>query len=43
MDSEDVMVAGIEENMRGTEHFNETFLSVVRKASGLYLSEKRKP
>ena len=43
MNSEDVMVAGIEENLRGSEHFNENVLSVVREASGLYLSEKRKP
>ena len=41
MDSEGVMVAGIEENM--PEHFNENLLSVVREASSLYLSEKRKP
>ena len=37
MNSEDVMVAGIEDHMRGQEHFNETFLSVVREASGFYM------
>ena len=42
MDLEDVMVMGIEENMRGPEHFNENFLSMVREASGLYLSADRK-
>ena len=42
VNSEDVMVAGIEENMRGLEHFNEHFLSKVREASGLYLYNKRK-
>ena len=31
MDSEDIMVAGIEENMRGSEYFNENFLSVGRE------------
>ena len=39
MDLEDVMVMGIEENMRGPEHFNEHFLSVVREASGLCKNE----
>ena len=43
MDSEDIMVAEIEENMRGQEHFNEICLSLVREASGLYLSQNRKP
>ena len=28
--------------MRGPEHFNENFLSMVREASGLYLSADRK-
>ena len=43
MDLEDVMVTCIEENMRGPENLNEHFLSIVREASGLYLSEKGKP
>ena len=45
VDSEDVMVSGIDENMpeRRPEHFIEIFLSVVREASGLCLSENRKP
>ena len=43
MGLEDVMVTGIEENVRGPEHFNENFLSMVREASGLYLSDKNKP
>ena len=43
-DSEDVEVAGLEENMRGTEeHFNENILSVIREASGLYLLQKTQP
>ena len=41
MDLEDVMVTGIEENIRGPEHFNENFF-VVREASGLYLSADSK-
>ena len=36
------MRMGIEENMRGPEHFNENFLSMAREASGLYLSADRK-
>ena len=40
VNSEDVMVAVIEENMRGSEHFNDHCLSKVREASSLYLSKK---
>ena len=43
MDSEDIIVARIEENMRGPEHFHENILIAVREASGLHLSEKRRP
>ena len=43
VNSEDVMVAGIEEIMRGLEHFNEHFLNKVREASSLYLSKKCEP
>ena len=42
MDLEDVMVAGIEENLQGPE-FQWNVLSVIREASGLHLSIKRKP
>ena len=37
MDLENAMVAGIEENIRGPEHFNENVLSMVREDAGLYL------
>ena len=38
VNSEDVMKAGIEENMRESEYFNENFLSEVLEDSVLYLS-----
>ena len=38
---DDIMVKGIEENMRGPEHFNEFILSA--EASGLNLPEELKP